>query len=865
MKNRLFAFLILFVCFKVTAQTLDPTFGPNGGIVTDNFSFSPSDDLPTGGVLQSDGKVIVIGRTNCPGASYDASWGFVSRLLPTGVLDLSFNNRGFRLFSSQLDAVVLQADGKIIVGSYNMVCRLNADGSLDTTFNNSGYYYFSSNVLIKSLALQFGGKIVVGCNVREATGWNLALGCLNSNGTADMSFDADGLLQVAENISGTSSNSLVIQPFDGKIIIASRISSSATNTDFLLARVNSFGTIDTSYGTNGMVTIDQGSTDAAPSIDIQANGKLILAGYSSNGGSAYITIRKINTDGTLDTFLVTTGWGSYSANAFNKPIVKCFTGGYIVGNQDKLCRFYDNNPTAFQQSYIGLFGLSSLLLKPDQSIIVGGYTGDFTANQNTISLLNFDSLLVNSNNIQLNLATAFDRLIDVVELSNGKTIALVGSKTSGYSYNALLVRRNVNGNVDTLFGTDGTGVADTGLLYPYRMVKQTDGKVLISSIEGYIKRYTADGVLDTSFANVGTLDFSAATNPVVSFVDNLYTTSDGKIYVVFDYWLNDKLNVGLYRLNNDGSIDTAFGVDGIASVRFDYFSSDEYEWPNSIFIDATNKITVGCSMNYNGTWIAGLARFNSDGTPETSFGTNGHLTYPDQTGTYYFPYSITGTINNKLIVNGRLDNNQLISRLNADGTMDNTFGTTGTVTVPESNGCMAIQPDGKILYSFGDSIKRLNSDGTTDTSFGNSGILNTQIYSLYNHSIYKLLLTQSNKLLEAGYTYNGSKYIGTLIRYTDLNLGTLEFSTENNFLVYPNPVVDKTQFQYTLKENTQVSIQLFTIEGQLVKNIINSKNQPAGVYKQTVEMDNLTVGNYLLVFSSPEGTQTIKIIKTINK
>jgi uncharacterized delta-60 repeat protein len=690
----------------------------------------------------------------------------------------------------------------------------------------------------------------------------LVIGCLNSNGTPDTGFDADGLFVVSENIFPPSLISLVIQPFDGKIIIASSITSSAGNEDFLIARINSFGTLDTSYGTNGIVTITVGPEDVCPSIDLEPDGQLILAGISRVGFTRYLTVQKINTDGTLVSLPVGL-YGPFNAGnvGWKRPIVKCSNGQILVAAENNLLRFSDIDTGAYQQTYYyTCSGTSAIVLKPDQTIFTVGYALDWN-NQASISVNNFDASWNNVSSTQTNLATGFDRLVDVVEQPNGKTISLVGTKIGGFTYDSVLVRRNSNGNVDTLFGTDGTGVVDTGILNPYRLVKQSDGKLLISTTDGYIVRYTADGLLDTGFANAGTLDFSQATTSVVSFVDNLYTTADGKIYVVFDYWFNDKLNVGVYRINNDGSIDTTFGVDGIASLRFDYLSADEYEWPNAIYIDANTKITVGCSINYNGTWIPGIARFNLDGSLDTTFGTNGQILYTNQTGTYYFPYTITPTLNNKLLVNGQLNNNQIISRLNIDGTLDATFGTNGTVTVPVSHGCMAVQPDGKILYSYSDVIKRLNSDGAADPSFGSAGVLNTQIYSLYNHSIDKLLLTQNNKLLEAGYTYNGSKYIATLLRYTDLNLGTLAFTTDATFLVYPNPVVDKTQFKYTLAEDASVTIQLLTMEGQVIKEILSNQNQPAGAHEQTVEMNDLSVGNYLLLFSSPKGKQAIKLIK----
>ena len=269
---------------------------------------------------------------------------------------------------------------------------------------------------------------------------------------------------------------------------------------------------------------------------------------------------------------------------------------------------------------------------------------------------------------------------------------------------------------------------------------------------------------------------------------------------------------------------------------------------------------MASSLNYNGNWIGGVVKFNAIGTVDTTFGNNGKVI--TQTGNYYYPFTIKGTQNNKFLIDARISNTRLLTQFNSDGSYDTSFGTSGSVTLPYSNGDMVLQPDGKILCSISGSINRYTTAGSLDASFGNNGVLTTTVYTNFSHKIEKLLLTQSGKLVEAGNAFTGSKNIGTLIRYTDLTLGTLEFDVaENKIMVYPNPIQSEATFSYTLQEDSVISISIVDMMGRVVKTIRSNEMQSSGDYNQNVAIGELPSGNYLLVFSSPKGTQSVKLIK----
>jgi uncharacterized delta-60 repeat protein len=880
MKNKLLFYFTLFTTAVSFSQSLDANFGPNGGIViTEQLSNAASNDFVRAATLQADGKILVVGRTwNGSGA------GYIARFTATEILDTSFNFCGFRYLSSAVNAIAIQPDGKIIIAFSNAIYRLNTDGSKDVNFISPNLTNFTA-LQINAVAINNSGKIIFTGNYSNGTDTDLIVGSLNSDGSLTTSFDTDGIAVL--NLPGTSEYgyNLKITPTNGKITICGSKEISSTDSDFFITRYTSTGTLDI-FGTNGVLTFDYGTNDALTSMDFQSDGKLILVGSSRDTTPVeYLIARRINTNGTLDTTVNFNrgGFRKYynGSSAIDRSEVKIIASDKIAisgssylagpvtgtpaviqldanGNYDS--SFVGSASYCYCFAYDGNFSYTSFLLqKPDGSYIVGATSYD-TINYK-IRLVNFAASGSYVNDTNINLLQGTDKVVSIIEQTNGKTVALLTSEQQGVGNTALLTRNNSNGNIDTLFGADNTGLVDTGLVNPYRLAKQSDGKMLISTLDGLIKRFTVDGSLDTGFANSGVLDFSpTATGGAVNFIDNIVTSSDGKIYIVFDYFNNSLYNIGLYRLNNDGSIDTTFGVDGIATARFDTIDVNEEEFPTDIFIQSDNKIVMACSIDINGNWIGGIVRFNATGTLDTTFGINGKVTV--QTGTVYYPFTIKGTQNNKFLIDARISNTRLVTQFNSDGSYDTSFGTNGSVTIPYSGGDMVLQPDGKILCSANGGILRFSTNGTLDTGFGANGTLTTSIYTNYNHVINKLLWTQNGKLLEGGYTFTGSKYIGALIRYTDIALGTLDFAvTENKILVYPNPIESEATFSYTLQEDAVISISIVDMMGRVMKTIRSNEMQGAGDHNQNVAIGEFLSGNYLLVFSSPKGTQSFKLIK----
>ena len=292
---------------------------PNGAVDIP-FSFSPgfNGDVECL-VIQPDGKIIVGGDfVKFNGKPVNR----LVRLLPDGLIDTTFN------IGSGANAIVngikLQGDGRILIigefSSYNgitksRIARLNPDGSLDNTFHYTG---FSSSVNPLTLDLQSDGKVVVGGNFGT-----VHIRRLNTDGTIDNSFTT--------GTGFTSSlNELIVLP-DDKIIAIGNFGAYNGITRNRIIRINANGTIDP--------TFDPGTGVGGQPYDmsVQPDGKTVVVGtFTTYNTITRNRIVRINTDGSIDlTFDPGTGF-VYSSSPTNTFAFKCLLesdGKIIVEGQ----------------------------------------------------------------------------------------------------------------------------------------------------------------------------------------------------------------------------------------------------------------------------------------------------------------------------------------------------------------------------------------------------------------------------------------------------------------------------------------------------------------------------------------------------
>jgi uncharacterized delta-60 repeat protein len=279
---------------------LDPGFGSGGKVTTDFFG-SSDDAYAVAG--QPDGFVVAAGRA-FTSDSGDADFA-LARYRRDGTLDPAFGSGGkvhtdFGGTSDTVKAMVRQPDGKIVVAGDTQnypvsddfaLARYHADGTLDTSFGSGGKVVtrFGGNSSAAALALQKDGKLVVAGETSTGS-IDFALARYHPDGTLDRRFGGDGM--VVTDFGGADRASALLIDGTGRIVAAGG-SGAPLSSAVALARYRGDGTLDRTFGSDGMVTTE---IDNATATAVVAQGTKLLVGAA---GSAF-TLARYHRDGTLD-------------------------------------------------------------------------------------------------------------------------------------------------------------------------------------------------------------------------------------------------------------------------------------------------------------------------------------------------------------------------------------------------------------------------------------------------------------------------------------------------------------------------------------------------------------------------------------
>lgn len=266
--------------------SIDGTFADGGAL---SFSFGGHESRFVKVKLTPGGDIIAFGG----GFDYDTftSKVGVAKFSSNGINDETFGNNGVSTFSfnnnDSASTGELTSDGKIVMGVIASDCcttafgvaRLNADGSMDTDFSGDGKYSFTfsgQNSYLRDIFITPDNKIIaVG---RENSYVDIAR--LNTDGTMDTSFSDDGMNSAF--VAGNSSfDSFAMQP-SGSIVAAGSVFNGGS--DFALARLMPNGNVDTNFGMNGVATTSFGfnSNDSGQIVIAQPDAKLVMFGTSEN-------------------------------------------------------------------------------------------------------------------------------------------------------------------------------------------------------------------------------------------------------------------------------------------------------------------------------------------------------------------------------------------------------------------------------------------------------------------------------------------------------------------------------------------------------------------------------------------------------
>jgi len=266
------------------------TFG-NRGIVT--TPIGSSNDFGKALAVQPDGKIVMTGFSN-NGSNADFA---LVRYTSSGALDPTFGSGGKVITpvgsgDDSGEAVALQSDGKIVVAGYSngdfALVRYTSSGVPDNTFGSGGKVTTSIGTGSDAggaVVIQSDGKIVVaGYSFKSTFDADFALVRYTSSGALDPTFSG-GTVTTTFGTFADQARQVALQS-DGKIVVGG-IRSNGSTYEWALARYSSSGVLDPTFGTGGKVTTPIGSsTDAGSAVALQSDGKIVVAGDSSNGGNA---------------------------------------------------------------------------------------------------------------------------------------------------------------------------------------------------------------------------------------------------------------------------------------------------------------------------------------------------------------------------------------------------------------------------------------------------------------------------------------------------------------------------------------------------------------------------------------------------
>ncbi len=455
--------------------------------------------------------------------------------------------------------------------------------------------------------------------------------------------------------------------------------------------------------------------------------------------------------------------------------------------------------------------------------------------------------------------------------SDGKIIYF-GANTISCAYD--LVRFNIDGSLDTNFGTNGivtnicSSFPNSGGYYAIDMAIQLDDKILIMGTQQnntypnayWLARFTSDGALDPTFNGTGFKNLSFGTIQDRGFCIALQ--ADGKILVGGTSG-NTAEFFTVARLTTSGGLDTTFGVGGKAQVAF----SGTESMANSILVQPDGRILLGgYTVNAPYAKDFALVRLLSNGSIDTSFGVNGKVITTVDSNYSDAITQLALQSDGKIVAGGftsfEVAHKMAVVRYLSNGSIDTTFGTNGINVITDGFGgqncSVAVQADNKIIVAGGwqgsyfEVFRFLNS-GALDTAFGTNGLVNA--FPVTGGYASKVLIQADNKIVVTG-SSQSADFTASCASVIRLNPGTLAKDSFSNSIVslFPNPTTGVVSFDNSI--NSFENVIIYNYLGQDVgKQKINS------VSDSQINLSNFSNGVYLLKFIGENNNAVAKVLK----
>lgn len=581
--------------------TIDSSFGTSGRVITSvGGTSSNSSDRINDMALQPDGKIVITGET----------WDLVRHRFLTirynsnGTVDNGFGFAGIvtatpGISDDEAQSVIIQPDNKIVIAgdsysndgsSYRIsLMRLLSDGNTDNSFGINGYTI--TNLSAGSdgatdAALQTDGRIVISGSMFSVAQNTTDAVCIRylANGRMDSSFAVNGRYTL--DIAGKEDNFKRIQIIPGNKIV---LTGNGTNAaaEFLSARLLQNGSPDNDYSSNGWQTNNLlADADVCSAQTISGNGDLLLCGQSKDAASSFISILRLNNNGTQVS--------TYGQNGVSYTGIGISDDGAYEIRQLP----WDNNllVSGVANAYWTLMKINRVTLEKETSFGING----------TVSLKYLTPYVTDGHAY-----TAIDAVRQKIYIA-GFTID-----------NALtIVRLNKNGQRDLSFGDSGVVAYPFSLFYGCFEL-QKDGKIILGGVrqEGtngyhFAARLLANGNIDRSFGTNGEI----RQLPIVPMSAAAKRNNDD---ILIGGLISNGFsgNMGALALNSNGKIDSSFGTNGLASG---VNNNAQIFFRYNITQDDKNRIYIsGGVQGSNFKYWHGITRFTTGGFLDNSFANKG--------------------------------------------------------------------------------------------------------------------------------------------------------------------------------------------------------------------------------------------------
>jgi uncharacterized delta-60 repeat protein len=580
----------------------------------------------------------------------------LSLLLATGVvssghaspgnLDPTFGGLWTQSVGANVMCHAVAPDGKVVFAGTSgialLVARRLSNNQPDVSFGGDGSVIVMNvayPMVARTVAVQADGKIVI-AGYRNDTPNSFLVARVTASGQPDPSFNGNGFAVVDMSVNGTDqAEKVLIQP-DGKIVVVGS-AFLAGDWDFAAARLNSDGSLDASFSGDGKATIGFGGDDRCHNAALQADGKLILVGGTSGTFDTDVAIARLHINGSLDNSFdgdgtVTTGFSS-SDDAYAVAIQPWDLRIVVAGRGGVVSRYYSS-----------------------------------------------DGSLDNTFSQDGKLGVPFN-VFDASATPGGK-IMLAGMEYVSRDAHAL--RLNANGSLDTEWEGDGDAIVDHDATdaEPPSLSLLPDGRVLTVVPKGgdcWIARWWADGTTDSPGRQAAAFDNITFPRGSQEVANDMAVLPDGKILLAGQVSTagNTETDFALMRFLSDGQPDLAFGVNGRTEL-----SLGNYEIATAMVVQPDGKIVL---VGTTGTGAAAnfmIARFNSNGTLDNTFGFGG-FNAMNFMGGADLASAVALAPDGRIFVAGTVFNGARdvfgVACFRSDGVADNTF-----------------DGDGKLLYEF---------------------------------------------------------------------------------------------------------------------------------------------------------------------